>query len=190
MRIRRLGGFLAILILCAAATASAARPQADACASPALEDAKTPQRLPFRLAGIRGWKETPDGFLEYNSETLYELINGGAEAYIARGMKRGLFQKMETADGKTYEALVMDFGNAKKSGVMFADKRRELSASSAVLGFDTSAVVARELPAGTLVFAAFGPYYFELTFSGYKTSRQGFGDAAKFLKSLRKKSTD
>jgi hypothetical protein len=142
----------------------------------------------FRIAVSEhpGWIERQ--VAEYDTSSLYDIINGGAPPYIARGLVKGIYQRLEHAEGeRAAELFVMEFGSARNASDIFNDKRPDSSETVVVGGYPDSVVVASRHLSGVNAYAHFGWFYFELTLSGYTDEAAAVEQAHTFLSEFEEK---
>lgn len=89
-----------------------------------VADAKAAARswLPQNRAGS---KFVIDSVRSYDRETIFELLNGGADAYLDAGLVTLLHARIKDAAGKftACEVQVMDLGSAPKARALLAKEK-------------------------------------------------------------------
>ena len=132
----------------------------------------------FTIAGIKGWTPAEDEYKEFGPDDLYDLINGGADIYIDKGLQKGSYQKLLQDDSYQCEILVEDFGSSENARNIFA-ATTETAVSSLKFGPGSNEHLRiKEFIGGLLVYMYHDNYYFEISASGFDTVEEA-GTAVK-----------
>ena len=115
---------------------------------------------------IDGWHEVKNGFIPFDHDKLFELINGGAPEYIDEGLIRGFLQRLEGPDSATVELYAEDFGAPEKAINMFRIKRENHGSLLRLTGFDTGVAGVFSAIGARVAYGAIGRFFFEITVSG------------------------
>lgn len=120
---------------------------------------------------ISGWSETSGSYTAFTAATMFQLINGGAQPHVDRGLVAGIFQTMAKGSTRNADLFAEDFGSAAKAQAMFTYMKGQVADPLALTGY--SSTVAGDVVLGGAVFhALFGQYYFSLTFTGYSVAER------------------
>lgn len=140
----------------------------------------------LRLADniVAGWQEDTARFATFDTATFYELIDGGAPAYIDEGLVDGFTQaffRANSPDTFNCKIYVMDFSSPVNSLRMFGKIKSEQNSPIALTGFDTTVAMASEFLGGYYAFAAFDRFFIEVSVSGYADLDLALNDAKSFM---------
>jgi hypothetical protein len=133
---------------------------------------------------VAGWAGTADQYATFDTGNFYELVDGGAPAYINQGLVNGFTQSAKKAappDTLLSQIYAMDFGEPSNARRMFADKKTTQGMSDVTPGFDTSEAIASPFLGGYFACAVFDRFYVEVTASGYADPSRALQDAGAFL---------
>lgn len=136
---------------------------------------------PFKIQAFGDWQDVENGYLTYTAQTMFDLINGGAELYIMQGMVDGIFHKMNGKDTQLYDALFMNFGNEDNALQMFEMRVGDLVEPVQIPGYPLSMAAARTLKGSAIVYVQFKAIYGELNFTGFADSESAIKTSAQFL---------
>jgi hypothetical protein len=144
---------LVVMLWLLAGIAGAGRP------APPLESLRIRHQL-------EGWYEEKEGYIPFNHEKLFELINGGAPEYIDAGLVGGFLQRLSGPGEATVELFAHDFGTPEKARTMFLVKTGDRDTTIMLTGFDTATVVVVPVLSASVAYGAIGRFFFEVTVSG------------------------
>ena len=126
----------------------------------------------FKVTGITGWTLTGDGYSEFDPDQLYDIINGGADLYIDKGLKRGGYQKLLRDDSLQCEIFVEDFGSPENAEIIFTATTETATGSLKIGSGNDERMRVKEFIGGILVYMHFENYYFEISVSGFDTTEE------------------
>lgn len=153
----------------------------------------------YNLSGLRimegeisGWSENADqGYIEFTSQNMYELLNGGAQEYVAKGMSKGFYQNKINGD-KTFTYWLMDFRTIDNAEEMYSDRLQANSASKETAGdfSDDEAFITPSMY-GYNGYAVFEHLMVVIWLDGYDANRnEAKNDIVNFLKVIKMKVAD
>jgi len=115
---------------------------------------------------LNGWIEENGSYQVINTKNLFEIINGGAPAYIDNGMKKGIYQRLMTTDSTmAIELFAEDFGSAEMAEKMFNDKSTA-NVSESAEDQNPEGRIINKIVGGFWCCQVIEQYYFELTLTG------------------------
>lgn len=123
---------------------------------------------------ITGWNESEsDGYIPFNSSNMVDLVNGGAPAYVAKGLVEGFEQNMAKKNTeRTYRGWVMDYGTPENAVAMYTEKLTENSSAKEVTStFAESAVFLIPGTYGYEGYANFEKYVIWMNFDNYGANK-------------------
>lgn len=139
---------------------------------------------------VSPWREEPnDGFLVFKASNMFDLINGGAQMYVNKGMIAGFQQDMSISGEKSARFLVLDYATEDKAIEMYnysdASNGDKLNAGNefplSVAQLDGSPL------GGVIAIAHFGKFYMELTFTGFSDKSEAVKTAVSFIEVFEQK---
>ena len=122
---------------------------------------------------VQSWTEEKE-LIKFNSNNMYDLVNGGAVEYIDNGMIEGFQQKMGKAGtGYYFIEWLMDFGSAENASEMYTKKLNQFQSSKEAAGDfpESVAFLDNGLLYGYDAYAHFGKYFLWLNFDGYGANK-------------------
>ncbi|HSL18151.1 MAG TPA: DUF6599 family protein [Methylomirabilota bacterium] len=89
-----------------------------------MAPAGEPEGLTRAAVAVEGW-ELDGEPLVFVGDTLFELINGGAELYHQHGFVQALSAQYVDGEGRTIALEVFEMGDAEGAATVFAEKAGE-----------------------------------------------------------------
>lgn len=133
---------------------------------------------------LDGWKSTGQGLQSFTANTLYSIINGGAEEYIDAGCIDGTIQFLIDTTEQSAKILVCNFGSEKKAVSFFKSKARaDSDAQHLEQPFDQCTYVP-SISSATVIYAHLEKLFIQITFSGSKNLEMKKKAAAHMLNIL------
>lgn len=131
---------------------------------------------------LSGWSQSPyeSDLVAAEGDELFGIINGGAVPYIEDGFIYGIRQVINGADESSLSFMAMYFGSAENSDSIYTNKTADITDPVSIPGYDADTATGYTNLGGMTVLTRFGPYYFELVFSGF-ASRESAGETAKMF---------
>jgi len=123
---------------------------------------------------VSGWNEDAnDGYVPFNPSNMETLVNGGAPAYVSKGLVEGFEQNMsKTNTERSYKGWVMDYGTPEKAAIMFNEKFTENSSTKEIAGtYAESAAILVPDTYGYQGYANFGKYVLWMKFDNYGSNK-------------------
>jgi hypothetical protein len=129
---------------------------------------------------LSGWSQSPyeSDLAAAAGDELFGIINGGAVPYIENGYVNGMRQVIDGVDETSLSFMAMYFGSAENGDSIYTEKAADISDPLSVPGYDADTATGYANLGGMTVLTRFGPYYFELVFSGF-ASQENAGELAK-----------
>jgi hypothetical protein len=175
---------LSILVFCESSTPSENGPGAQS----------TLKAVDFRVTTqIAGWLQDTSqyAFEKFDPDSLYDIIDGGAAEYTSRGLIEGIKVKMNrvTESGtNTATIFVMDFGTDSTANAMYLEKVPMVSKKWVIEGIsENSALIDTAFFEACEVYACFGHFFFNGTFSNFALETDAVTQAALFVNYFKKK---
>ncbi len=142
----------------------------------------------FHIDAFGAWRDFPEYFVTFDTEQLYELIDGGDEKYINQGLIDGINQYFSKSTGQTCDAMVFNFRTKEKAQAMYATQIEEVITKIVLPEFDESVALGEVIGGGANFYAHFGQFEVELILQGYGDSQQEIlkKDGVTFLKAYEK----
>jgi hypothetical protein len=129
---------------------------------------------------ITGWTEDEGGGT-YNSETLFDFINGGAPKYINNGLIEGFIQYMSKSDRKA-TIMVMDFGTESNAIAMYNDMSNRNSSKEKAGNYNLNTAQLDVSPSsGVDAYAHFKQFYIELNLTDFPDKSEAPNVAASII---------
>ena len=151
---------------------------------------RTVTALRIAEGDVTQWQEENQGYRAYTQDNLFDIINGGADQYISRGLIEG-FQQILEISGSDFSAtfLVMDMNSDANAKTMFDFKADAVSTKETAGTFsESAAVIDIGFLSGCTAYAHFGKYYLELSFTGYASNKsEAKNNAVSFLEIFKDK---
>lgn len=120
---------------------------------------------------VSGWTEEAGSYTAFDASTLFNLINGGAQPHVDRGLVEGIYQILTSAAVRRVEILAEDFGSATRAQTMYAYAQGQVADALSLPGYPTAAT--GDVVLGGAVFhIVFDRFYVKLTFTGYGTTER------------------
>ncbi len=142
-------------------------------------------QLALESNDIQQWVEEEDGYNVYKtSEELYQLIDGGADEYLNRGLVEGFQQRLtRTETGYSATIMVMDFGTIEKAANMYQYFSSRISPVVKAGNYNSSVAVIDPSPLdGCIGYAHFKQFYIELSLMGYGAEKsEAYNNTARFI---------
>jgi hypothetical protein len=132
------------------------------------------------------WVEDKGTTRTFTAQELFDVINGGAEEYINRGLIGGIHQQFSGTDGKTFEVFVEDFGDTAKSAAMIAAKKESFTETGSIPELSEVSSFSSKAIGALVVVAAVGRFYIEMTASGFTDNKEAEKAAVAFVGYYRK----
>jgi len=143
----------------------------------------------FRITDqVSGWKEEKDSYIVFDPAGLYDIIDGGADFYIAFGLKKGMYQRLKGTETRQCDIFAEDYGSIKNAKKIFNAKKEQISEPVKIDGLADSVVVAEMVIGGLNVFVHNGACYFEVLLSGFdknETALENAGTLVRYLLRVR-----
>lgn len=136
----------------------------------------------FQITGqnMKGWA-VEEVIKEFGPEELYDIINGGADVYVNKGLLKGMHQTVVKEGGHQCEIFVEDYGSPEKTKDIFAVTTETASDSLKLSTGDHQRIRIKEFLGGILVYMHHDNFYFEISLSGYTAAEKAVGDAECFV---------
>lgn len=120
---------------------------------------------------VSGWTEEAGSYAAFDASNLFNLINGGAQPHVDRGLVVGIYQILASGAGRRVEIMAEDFGSAGNAQTMYAFAKGMVADALSLPNYPTAA--AGDVVLGGAVFhVVLSRYYFKLTFTGYTTAER------------------
>ncbi len=132
---------------------------------------------------VRGWSEKAGSYTTFDASTLFNLINGGAQPHVDRGLVDGIHQAMTSAAGRRVELYAEDFGTMANAGSMYEYARGQVADKLTLAAHGSDTAIGDTSLGGAVFHATFSRYYFKLLFTGYTATEQKtlLADAGAFV---------
>jgi hypothetical protein len=151
---------------------------------------RTVASLAIKDGDVTNWKEENQGYRPYTQDNFFDIINGGADEYINRGLIEG-FQQILVISGSDYTAtfLIMDMNSDANAKSMFDFKADAASTKEAAGNYsESTAVIDAGFLSGCTAYAHFEKFYLELLFTGYASNlSEAKNNAVSFLEIFKNK---
>ena len=139
---------------------------------------------------VAGWSENTEyPYTTFTASNLFNLINGGAQEFVDRGMKEGFRQGMTNGPDKTFTSLVMDFGTAENALNMYTLKLQQFMGTKETAGaFPENQAFVNTSTSGYEAYGVFGNVMVVIWMDGYGTDKsEAKADAVLFLEAYKNK---
>jgi hypothetical protein len=122
---------------------------------------------------VSGWNASSyKGFVQFNTSNMEELVNGGSDQYIPKGLVEGFEQNMEKeGTERTYQSWTVDFGTPEKAANMFNIKALANPTMEPATEFATTEAFLVSDTYGYQGFANFGKYYVWMKFDNFGSNK-------------------
>ncbi|MFH1809972.1 MAG: hypothetical protein ABIJ09_14600 [Pseudomonadota bacterium] len=125
----------------------------------------------FRVVDqIEGWHETEGSYSEFDASNLSELIDGGAQPHVDKGLVDGFTQALHSDATRELEVYVEKFDAASGARLMFEFQLDMLGETIGLRSYPTTTAVAGRVLGGAMVYAHWDRFYFALTLTNYAAS--------------------
>lgn len=142
---------------------------------------KSVYSLKLGSGDISPWVQIDDGFKEFKPATAFDVINGGADEYVANGLVEGFFQTLSNSD-KFAEMKIMDLSSTSNATAMYKIKNKIIGDKSPSGNYNDSIAAIDNAPlSGVVAYAHFDKYYIELDYTGYDSKTDARTAAANFI---------
>jgi hypothetical protein len=137
---------------------------------------------------MSGWTEKAGSYVAFDASTFFNLINGGAQPHVDRGLVDGIYQVMTSAAGRNVELYAEDFGTAANAKTMYAFAAKQVVDKLTLSGYGADTALGDSSLGGAVFHATFSRFYFKLILSGYSAAEQKnlLADAAAFVAAYEK----
>ena len=130
---------------------------------------------------ITDWADQAEYFVVFDTAQLYDLIDGGDEFYISKGLVNGFTQRLLKNSGTICDPFIFNFGTVQNATTTFMAQSNNITTPVLLSGYSDSTVIGDEFGGGAKIYAHFDRYELELSLMGYTDIELLKEDAALFL---------
>lgn len=174
-----------LLLLCLTLTSCASQDSdKDMDPGPDSAPALTGRVKALRLTDqVSGWTEKAGSYVAFTAGSFFNLINGGAQPHLDRGLLEGIFQVMTHGAGRQADLYAEDFGSAANASKMYTFEKGQIASPVTLSAYGVDVATGYEVLGGAVFHAGFGSFYFKLGLTGYSAADQKdlLADVAGFL---------